>query len=277
MFFYKIKKDTPIGLRVCNLFNKIEACHEAAEKTAKKIGAIAYLPDVNSDYGGISAIEFPENKKPGPEWERLPETDELKGSFYVPAIEVRTFTVPKEVISKYKFKNNYIISEKEFNFNEVKIHFSREEAASMAGIALITQPLERLAKKYGLSKQEVSMLMAGIPAYNVLKGQPNEVVAACLGSQKEDAEIEKKLSEKKFKCIQEIKGGPKALKIYNEISSLPVIPQGTFDHVLGIENSNQRPGITRGKDFFYCVTAKEIKGCEHISEKEWNESIKKSL
>lgn len=276
MFFYEIKKDSLLGEKLNNLYAEIEHAHHAAEQLAKKIGAIAYLQDPNSDFGGISAVEFTAKKKIGDEWEQLPATDELKGKFYVPAVRIRTITVPTSHTAKFKYKDKYVISEKDFGFKEVQVMFSREEAAKMANITLCTQPLERLAKKFGLSMQETFMLTSGIPAHIVLKDKPDEVVAACTGSQREDAEIEKKLSEKKFKVVQEIKGGPKAVKLYRELISLPVIPSGTFDHVLGIENSSQRPGITKGKKAFYCVTEKEINGYTPISEEEWDKRIKKN-
>lgn len=276
MFFYEVKKDSILGEKLNSLYAEIEHAHRAAEQFAEEVGAIAYLQDPNCDFGGVSAVEFPGNKKIGAEWTRLPETDGLKGNFYVPAVELRTITVQKNKTAKYRLKEKYVISEKDFDFKDVQYQFSREEAAEMADITLHTQPLERLAKTYGLTTKETTLLTAGIPAHIVLKDKPDEVVSACMGSQREDAEITKVLGEKKFKVVQEIKGGPKAVSLYRRIGSLPVIPSGTFDQVLGIEEGSQRPGITKGKDAFYCVTTKEINGYSPISEEAWDEAIKKN-
>ena len=113
MFFYKIDKNTEKGILLKKLMDEISLCHSESEKFAKEIKAIAYIPDSENDFGGISAVEFtetPNNKI----WEKLPNTEEIKGDFYVPKVEIRKFFLKEKDESKYKSKNSYIISQKSF-------------------------------------------------------------------------------------------------------------------------------------------------------------------
>lgn len=140
----------------------------------------------------------------------------------------------------------------------------------MAGITLTTASLERLGTRYGLERKVINMLSMGAPAHIVLQGFDAEVINAITQSQQEDKAITDAFNGIKFRTVMTVKGTDRAREVFMRMLHLPVIPHGTLNGLLGIEDNQYRAGIMMVDDTIYITSQQPCPTLTEITEEEWN-------
>ena len=277
-FHYKTGATTELGAKLAALLVRIEEADTAADELAREVGATEYYPATEADYGGIAGFVFPKNKLINKaNWVGVQVGDSPDDMAYTPNVTTHTIAVTTDEASQYEDKA--IVSKTEYDFAQVSYLFSREEAAAMAGITLTTPPLDRLGQRYGLERKVVNMLSMGAPAHIVLQGFDSEVINACTHSQQEDKAITDAMASTKFRTVMTVKGSERANQVFLRMLALPVVPQGTLNSLIGIEDSKFRAGIMRVDDTIYIISPQPSAdlSLKAIDEAEWqaaNESRK---
>lgn len=277
-YHYKTGATTELGAKLAALLVRIEEADTAADELAREVGATEYYPATEADYGGIAGFVFPKNKLINKtNWTGVQVGDTPDDMAYTPNVTTTTIAVPTAEAAQYEDKA--IVGKTEYDFAQVSYLFSREEAAAMAGITLTTPPLDRLGQRYGLERKVVNMLSMGAPAHIVLQGFDSEVINACTHSQQEDKAITDAMDSTKFRTVMTLKGSDRANQVFLRMLALPVVPQGTLNSLIGIEDSQFRAGIMRVDDTIYIISPQPSADLSltAIDETEWqaaNESRK---
>lgn len=278
IYHYKTGATTELGAKLAALLVRIEEADTAADELAREVGATEYYPATEADYGGIAGFVFPKNKLINKaNWVGVQVGDSPDDMAYTPNVTTHTIAVSTDEAAQYEDKA--IVSKTEYDFAQVSYLFSREEAAAMAGITLTTPPLDRLGQRYGLERKVVNMLSMGAPAHIVLQGFDSEVINACTHSQQEDKAITDAMASTKFRTVMTVKGSDRAVQVFLRMLSLPVVPQGTLNSLIGIEDSQFRAGIMNVDDTIYIISPQPSADLSltAIEEAEWqaaNESRK---
>ena len=277
-YHYKTGTTTELGAKLAALLVRIEEADTAADELAREVGATEYYPATEADYGGIAGFVFPKNKLINKtNWVGVQVGDSPDDMAYTPNVTTHTIAVSTDEAAQYEDKA--IVGKTEYYFAQVSYLFSREEAAAMAGITLTTPPLDRLGQRYGLERKVVNMLSMGAPAHIVLQGFDSEVINACTHSQQEDKAITDAMASTKFRTVMTVKGSERATQVFLRMLALPVVPQGTLNSLVGIEDSQFRAGIMRVDDTIYIISPQPSADLSltAIDEAEWqaaNESRK---
>ncbi len=277
-YHYKTGATTELGAKLAALLVRIEEADTAADELAREVGATEYYPATEADYGGIAGFVFPKNKLINKtNWVGVQVGDSPDDMAYTPNVTTHTIAVSADEAAQYEDKA--IVGKTEYDFAQVSYLFSREEAAAMAGITLTTPPLDRLGQRYGLERKVVNMLSMGAPAHIVLQGFDSEVINACTNSQQEDKAITDAMANTKFRTVMTVKGSDRAIQVFLRMLSLPVVPQGTLNSLIGIEDSQFRAGIMNVDDTIYIISPQPSADLSltAIDEAEWqaaNESRK---
>ena len=277
-FHYKTGATTELGAKLEALLVRIEEADKAADELAREVGATEYYPATEADYGGIAGFVFPKNKLINKvNWVGVQVGDSPDDMAYTPNVTTHTIAVSTDEAAQYEDKA--IVGKTEYDFAQVSYLFSREEAAAMAGITLTTPPLDRLGQRYGIDRKVVNMLSMGAPAHIVLQGFDSEVINACTHSQQEDKAITDAMSSAKFRTVMTLKGSDRANQVFLRMLSLPVVPQGTLNSLIGVEDNQFRAGIMSVDETIYIISPKPSAdlSLKAIDEAEWqaaNESRK---
>lgn len=277
-YHYKTGATTELGAKLAALLVRIEEADTAADELAREVGATEYYPATEADYGGIAGFVFPKNKLINKtNWTGVQVGDTPDDMAYTPNVTTTTIAVPTAEAAQYEDKA--IVGKTEYDFAQVSYLFSREEAAAMAGVTLTTPPLDRLGQRYGIERKVVNMLSMGAPAHIVLQGFDSEVINACTHSQQEDKAITDAFADTKFRTVMTVKGSDRANQVFLRMLALPVVPQGTLNSLIGIEDSQFRAGIMNVDDTIYIISPQPSADLSltAIDEAEWqaaNESRK---
>ena len=268
--YHKEKITTDLGQRLAALLIRIEEADKAADSLAASLGATEYIPATEADYGGIAGFIFPEKKLvSNANWTAVPlSDDDPKDVAHTPNVTTTTIALPSAEAEAYE--GDGIVGSTEYGFNQVSHLFSREEAAAMAGITLTTAPLDRLGKRYGLERKVINMLSMGAPAHIVLQGFDAEVINAITQSQQEDKAITDAFNDIKFRTVMTVKGTDRAREVFMRMLHLPVIPHGTLNGLLGIEDNQYRAGIMMVDDTIYITSHQPCPTLTEITEEEWS-------
>ena len=277
-YHYKTGATTELGAKLAALLVRIEEADTAADELAREVGATEYYPATEADYGGIAGFVFPKNKLINKaNWVGVQVGDSPDDMAYTPNVTTHTIAVTTDEAAQYEDKA--IVGKTEYDFAQVSYLFSREEAAAMAGVTLTTPPLDRLGQRYGIERKVVNMLSMGAPAHIVLQGFDSEVINACTHSQQEDKAITDAFADTKFRTVMTVKGSDRANQVFLRMLALPVVPQGTLNSLIGIEDSQFRAGIMNVDDTIYIISPQPSADLSltAIDEAEWqaaNESRK---
>ena len=277
-YHYKTGATTELGAKLAALLVRIEEADTAADELAREVGATEYYPATEADYGGIAGFVFPKNKLINKaNWVGVQVSDSPDDMAYTPNVTTHTIAVTTDEAAQYEDKA--IVGKTEYDFAQVSYLFSREEAAAMAGVTLTTPPLDRLGQRYGIERKVVNMLSMGAPAHIVLQGFDSEVINACTHSQQEDKAITDAFADTKFRTVMTVKGSDRANQVFLRMLALPVVPQGTLNSLIGIEDSQFRAGIMNVDDTIYIISPQPSAdlSLKAIDEAEWqaaNESRK---
>lgn len=274
ILYYKVHKSSTLGQLIAAVMERVQLCDSEADGLAKEVGAYAYLPSSLSDYGGIDAFAFSKNKLVNQRIWKPISVEGMEDTYYVPAVLVTTKVVLEKDRHLYD-KKNQIVSGNTVPFSSVSIMFSREEAAAMAGIALTTQPIERLAKKYGVDRKTVCMLRWGASADALLPDMDEDVRTAFRLSALEETQVLDRLKKERFYSVMVLDGEPVAVEIYRKMMSLPTVPAHTVNGLLGVESQEIRCGILDKEEFYYVSSPEEIDKGDVIPscESEFSDSL----
>ena len=267
-YYYKVDTTTELGNKLAALLIRAEEVSKAADSLAEALGATEYIPATEADYGGIAGFIFPKPKLLSKEnWTAVQLSDDPKDIAYTPKVTTNTIALPAADAEAYE--GDGIVGSMEYDFNQISCLFSRDEAAAMAGITLTTAPLDRLGKQYGLERKAINMLSMGVPAHMMLQGYDDEVVNAISQSQQEDKAITNAFNGVKFRAVMDVKGTEHARSVFLRMLRLPVIPYGTTNGLLGIEDTQYRAGIMMVDDAIYITAHEHCPTLTEITEEEW--------
>ena len=75
--------------------------------------------------------------------------------------------------------------------------------------------------------------------------------------------------------VMSISGSRKAVQLYKRIQALPIVPLGTIAHLLGINDSNNRPGMLEKNGYIFIQTKHYITvdGIEIIGESDFRKIV----
>lgn len=271
MIYYKVKKESSTGVKLCALLKQIAEVDKVADDLAKQVGADAYLPHEYGDYGGMMAVSFPEKSRPSLKlWELVGQMNDGH-KYYVPKVRVTEEWMPSHQAVEYEFSSRHLVEDKEVKYKDMIGVFSREQAAMFAGLQLTTYSVEALARKYNIENKNLYLIRAGVSAQHVLEGYADHVIAEFMRSQVEDMSINEKLSEISFRRVETIEGHSKAVSFYKKFMRLPIIPMGCTNAICQVDDNKHRCGIMESDDFIY-ITAGEESTCADflsVSEEEF--------
>lgn len=271
MYYYKIAKDTELGRRLKEVSEEADKVCEQAERFAKSIGAVSYLISPEADFGGAIAFEFPKNKLVD---KTCFDSIRVDGTtYYIPRVEIIESVLPSEEAVKFRKRKRCIVSESEFPYQLVAGKIPCEQAAKMAGVELTSQPIGLYRKKYGLSEMQIKNLGNGIPARMVAPELDEEACLSIDRSMDESRWIAERMSGSKFRIVREVSGTERAVSLYMQIHQLEVVPKGTVNRLLSVDNPEHRCGISCMGDMIYVTSAVEINNdlLTAVSEEEfWN-------
>lgn len=264
MYIYKVKKESNTGQKLVALLRQIDECDEAADRLAISVGANAYLPHEYGDFGGMMAVSFPPTTLPSSkDWESVGEMNDGH-KYYVPRVQVSEEWMQASKAAEYELNSRYRVDSKNVKYEQLMGVFSREQAASMAGLQLTTPSVDVLGKRHSIPKHEMSMLRVGVPAQHALKGFTEEVIAEFMRTQVEDMCIAEKLNGTDFRRVEHVKGYNKAVAFYKKCMDLPTIPQGTTNALCQVNDDKHRCGVSEYEDYVY-ITAGAESTCEEFT------------
>lgn len=249
-FFYRIKTDTPIGKKLKKLMVEVSKVELAAHNLAESVGAVSWGPDVFNDYGGISVFEFKNNVCPDKRMYTLVKS-ENGIDWYAPRIEVNTEPKLTEVALGLKGHYGYIVSDVEKTFRQVSMKFSREEQVKLSGIELHGHPLEWFVREKLITKEEQIRLEMGESPESVIITEDQSLMEQLHTTLSETRMLVSALDQLRFRMVSHVKGNRKAVQLYKQMYSLPVIPCGTLNSIIGIVDKEYQAGIAFVDDFVY--------------------------
>lgn len=250
MNYYKLKTSTPLGEKLKELLAQVEKCDAAADNLAGSIGAVAYRTGIDVDFGGISSFEFPNNQMPN--MKVMERVDTEDGSLlYIPRVDIEEKAILSEYAEEYIGRFGVIVSIEERSFLELQPLFSRNYWAGVARVDLKEASVEQLLRKQKLSKEQFRLLMQGEVVREVFPSCSDELEQSINRSREEDAEIRSILGDKKFRLVVTITGCRQAVQLHKKMISLPVIPRGMTNALLGIDDANTRAGIAEFDGYIY--------------------------
>lgn len=270
ILYFKIKKETKIGKRLISVIKESEFCEEKADSFVKRQGGVAYLSDPQADFGGVAGIAFEHKIIDKKVWDELPLPD-ADETYYIPRVNIREELLKVEEAKKYEGNKKVTVSKDEMTFEQVQFRYSREEAAKEAGIILTTTSLERLGKRYGISRKMLNMLSMGVAPEMVIGHLSEDVQRDVRLSLIEDKQIQDAMKDKRYKLAHHYEGDNRAVKIYREMISLPVVPIGMINWILGVNSKTTRCGVLDAGEYIYISSIEPIKltEVEAISEEEY--------
>lgn len=269
--YYLIPKRSPIGEKLEKLVRQCNEAEAEADKLAKELGAIAYSPDIFNDFGGITAFEFPNNKVPD---ERLYAfyQNENGVNWYGPNVDVTVKPMPVSTAELLKDKYGYIVDDKEKNFQEVAMAFSREEIMQMSGMKFSGQSLSKFLKDKLITKEEMMRLECGEVPEEVLLNTSPALLEQVNVSINEYKMLKEALSPLRFRMVAHVRGSRKAIQLYKRMQALPVVPGGLANAIVGASNKEYRVGIVYYGDNFYISCHEELHaaGMQPVSKEEFD-------
>lgn len=268
-YYYKVEASSPLGEDLRKLLQRADEVGDASDALAMELGCESYVPAMEADWGGIAGFLFGEkrivNKN---DWTAV-EVDIAGTEQTAYSPNVRTKTIPMLEADALQYAGDGIVSEHTYRFADVSYLYSRDEAAQLAGITLSTPPLDRLGKRHKLPRHMVNMLQRGIPAYQLLTGYPAEVINEVTRAQHESIQVMDKLSTLRFRTVMEVEGTKRAQEVFMKMLSLPIVPIGTLNALLGLKARNYRAGVMLVDDYYYIVCREEAQVGTAIDESEW--------
>ena len=269
--FFKIKKDTEIGEQLLSVIKEAELCEEKADSFVKGQGGFAYLSDPQADFGGVAGIAFERTILDKKVWDALPLPD-AEETYYVPRVNIREELLSVEEAAKYEGSKEVTVSKDEMTFEQVQFRFAREEAAKEAGVTLTTPSLERLGKRHKISRKTLNMLSMGAAPEMVIGHYPEEVQREVRLSLMEDKQIQDAMKDKRYKLVHHYEGDKRAVKIYREMISLPVVPMGMVNWMLDVDSKTHRCGLLDAGEYIYITSVEpvKLKEAEAVSEEEFH-------
>lgn len=269
-FFYRISTDTLVGDKLKKLINEAAVVEQAAHNLAESVGAVGWSPDQFNDYGGISVFEFPDNACPDKRTYTLVKS-ENGIDWYVPRVEVTT--EPKQIDIALGLKDNfgYIVSGVDKTFRQVAMMLSREELVKLSGIELHGHPLEWFVREKLITKEELMRLETGESPEAVIITEDQSLMVQLHTTLFEARMLASALEPLRFRMVSHVKGSRKAVQLYKQMQSLPVIPCGMLNSILGIVGKEYQAGIAFVDGFVYihCHEKLSTVGVQPVSNEEF--------
>lgn len=232
--YFKFSANSEGAERMNKLLSDIKYCEEKAESLAASMNVLAYYPDCTAEFGGISLMEFKNNRPP---YIGMKEFFEEVGSEngrkqFQLNVETREEVMIEHNAAAYLGKETVMVSKQSYKWFEIKHRLTINKAAELCG--------------YQLTNDKV----------------------------KDDRMITMQLAEKTFRIVTFILAShPTAVQFYKSIHGLPTLPPFTSNHYAGVSSLSKQPvyffNNAQG-DFFCKAPEKSCYECEIISEEDFN-------
>lgn len=264
------------------------AAERKADELVKSCDAVACIPSAYADFGGVVAFAFRKNVMPDPEVFIYSGHDTKEGyRIYEPDV-----TVLKRAAIWEKMPGDddpsIIKSKHQFLAGEAVAIFSRKELAEAIDFELkYIHPLEAL-RLLRISKDEVrEVFMGKKKVKEVLAGKmfvskgDKKYVALAIESEKEQDEFMAEVTKHTYGMYYIVKGSDKAKALFLECYALPLVPQGTLNAIVGLDDAKSRCGFFIHKNWVWVRSSNESTlafddDWQKVTKKLWEENCKEA-
>ena len=287
MFHYQLNPSSPIGKQfIAALADGVNAEREA-DKLVKECNAVGCVPDLYSDFGGITAFAFRKNVKPDPEVFLDSEQTTKDGcKLYEPNVKI---TQKVYVWEKMPADDPYIIkSKRELKFGELMFHVPRKMIAEALNTELkYMHPLEALTL-LGVNKEKVAEYALGkktmretLQGLMVVSKRDKMYREYAIEGDKEERVFREEAEKHTYGLCSFVNGNSKAAALFCECQALPVVPQGTLNRLVGLGAAKKRCGFFVYKNWIWVRSSDESvlevnDDWKKVTKKLWEENCKEA-
>lgn len=272
MNYYKITCGSPTEEKAKSILSDASECESVAEALAKKCGALSYMPSIDADFGGISAFEFDKfsRKRWGGAVELIKTEDGV--SWFAPKVEVKEKIMLSDKAEELASLSYVLVTKTVLPFALVAPMLTRKEVAEMAGIVLKEKSVEQLLRELKADTTSFARLRAGLSIDAVFPEADPALLSELERSQEEDKHLCATLSEATFRRVYSLSGNHRAIRLYKDMFSLPIVPRGTLSAVLQLEHCSHVPGIAEWEGSIYVKSGATTLNRDliHVPENVWN-------
>lgn len=261
--YYRLNPACDKGKEFMDVIARGAAAEREANKLVKECNAVASLPVLYGDFGGIVAFAFKQNVKPDPDVFKDSEQDTPEGyRIYEPNVRIERKVylydkMPEESPHTFLFK-------RQLKPAEVVNIFPRKMIANAMGMELnYLHPIEAL-RNLNIQKEEImEYVQEKKTMQQVLAGKmfvskrDKAMFKFAIEGDKEHSQFLKKLEGCTFGMCDWLHGSEKAVALYRECMVLPVIPQGTLNGIVGLFHAKNRCGFFIHQNWIWIRSSEE--------------------
>lgn len=285
MHFYKLNPACEQGKAFTEVVGRGANMEYEANQLAKKYKAVASIPVGYADFGGIVAFAFGKTAKPDPElFLDVNHVTEEGYRIFEPNVQLERKVylweeMPAEAPDIIRFS-------KSLKAVQALRIFPRKMVATAMKMELkYLHPLEALRSLNTSKEDNVAYIMGKKTMQEVLAGKmfvskrDKQMVQFAIEGDKEHRAFTKEAEKHEFGMCDIIHGAGSAIKLYREMMTLPVIPQGSLNAIVGLGNANSRCGFFFHQNWIWIKSSAESTlevsdDWQVVSEEEWNEACK---
>lgn len=247
-FYYTTDLTTEKGKEITKVLEAGVNADKQVYRLLEEIGADGCIPGVWTDFGGISALTFkqtPDDRL----FRKMNETSADGQTLYEPRVRVQQQVVLWNDMQEVDGEN-IVKAKTPITGKQAIAIFGRKKMAELMNIpAKYLDPVDAL-ELLGFTAEEVKRYINKETTLDDLfkkrlfasKRDKSLRDFAKKGEEEINALLEA-VKDKTYGCYTNVIGDPQAIKIYKEIESLPVVPQGTLNFMCGVPDDRARIGF----------------------------------
>lgn len=263
MHYYQLNPASERGKKFLEVLGEGIAAERKADALVKSRNAVACVPSLYADFGGVTAFGFRKNIKPDPDVFLDAEQVSPDGlHLYEPNVKVQQHLCVWEKMPEGN--DNLILSNREYQSGEVLGSFPRQMIADAIGMKLTyMHPLEALrllnipadeVRAYAQGKKKVEEVLQG----KMFVSKRDKAYAHyAIEGEKENMAYIKEMCKYTYGTYLSLSGSEQAVALYRECQELPLVPEGTLNAVVGLEKAAARCGFFIHKNWIWIKSRAE--------------------
>lgn len=289
-FYYRLNPACDRGKDFMQIYSDGLNAQRAAEKIVEECCATDWVPALYSDFGGISAFVFAPKIIPDETVFKDSGQRDVEGRvLWTPAVDVTEHVclwddlekVPDSCSVKHQTKH-----EGTANISVLLSLYGRKAIAKAIGFDLkYIHPVEVL-KLLDVGNDVCKAFLRGeCGVKDILKGKllvskrENALKELAIKGEEEDIRFSEAMKGKEFGTYSLIRGDQKAVELYKEINSLPVIPQGLLNSVVGVKMDDKMIGFFIHQNWIWVQSSNQSElepsdDFQVVSPEVWNVAVK---
>lgn len=268
-YHYRILAKSALGRKISDYLRVCSDAEEQADAFASMYGAHSYIMPPDVEAGGVGVLEFTDAAaverllKKGWRISMRPDKETL---WLVPDVsEDATLVIAgsdehQRLLEQQKTDVRVLVLSTKLNFLGARAILTRYELAELAGVELV--PLAVSGDAVVSPRLPSGKRLSGEERVRRLQEQMKPIREA------EDRRIECALYDKDFVSVVSLEGSDKAVAAYRRMMSIPVVPAGTLNGILGIGNNGVVPPCFMRGESYYLMTYEPMRSLDAKAIKE---------